>query len=115
MSMPIPPRTTTLAPDTIAGPTIGIGRPWWAELRPWPAEMHFEEVDPVLLDIERQLDAGRLSLPPAPAGCYTCSAQLCAEAPLAELDVDLDGSRPLLGMLRRRIHPADRRVAGVAT
>jgi|SRR5215472_10633611 len=112
MSMPIPPRPSTLDPDAIAGPTLGIGKPWWAELRPWPPDVRFDDVDPVVLDLERLADAGRLSPPPT-VGHYTCAARICSEAPLAGLDADLEGPRPLLGMLRRRVHPADRRVAGV--
>src|SRR5215469_13657844 len=87
MPMPIPPRTTILAPDTIAGPTLGIGRPWWQELLPWPVDMRFTDVDPTVLEIERLVDCGRLGPPPAPSGCYGSSALIATESRFAEPEI----------------------------
>ena len=83
----IPPRTTTLAPGTIAGPAIGIGRPWWALLRPWPAGMRFEDVDSRMLDLEHAVDNVPLGPPPAPSACYGSSALMGTESRFAEPEI----------------------------
>ena len=112
MSMPIPPRTSSLAPDAAARPTLDPGRPWWEPLAEWPPGMRFEDVDADLLAREREFDAGKLGPPPARAGAYGCTAAWCVEAPLAE--IDLVGPPPRRAtVLRRRLHPLDQRVAGV--
>jgi len=84
MPMPIPPRTTILDPDTTASPTLGIGRPWWTLLRPWPPELHFEDVDPRVIEIERLGNSIPLGPPPARSGCYGSSALMATESRFAE-------------------------------
>src|SRR5262245_44204162 len=109
----IPPRTTTLDPDQPLEPTLTPGRPWWEPLAAWPATVHFEDVDAVLLARERKLDAGKLGPPPAPAGVIGCTAAWCIDSPLAELD--LTGPPPRRAtILRRRFHPLDRQPLRVA-
>jgi hypothetical protein len=103
-----PPRTTSLDPSTIAGPTLDVGRPWWQERRPWPPGMRFTDVDPAVLAIERLVDSAPLGPPPAPAGSYGSAAELCVRAPHAEIDLDPDRLPPPSVMIRRRFHPADR-------
>jgi len=111
MPMPSPPRTTSLAPDTAAIRTRDPGLCWWAPLRSWPFGILLEDVPETVLAVERQHDRP-LPLPEAP---ITCSARLCAEAPFAGLDIDLEGLAPPRATIRRRIHPLDRRAVGVAT
>jgi hypothetical protein len=102
MSMPIPPRTTSLDPDAAAWPTLDVGRPWWQPLRPWPPGMRFDDVDPALLDVERIVDSVRLGPPEVP---ITSSAGMCVDvAPMLEPGADIS----LRKWIRRRFHPFDR-------
>src|SRR5215472_9937032 len=104
----IPPRTTTLDPDTPLAPTLDLGHPWWTEIRPMSPNAHFEDVGPAVLELERLVDSAPLGPRPVLAGCYGSSARACAESPFAEPDFESEGPRPLLEMLRRRVHPLDR-------
>jgi hypothetical protein len=46
--------------------------------------MRFEDVDPVVLEIERIADSAPLGPPPARSGPYGCSALMAAESRFAE-------------------------------
>jgi hypothetical protein len=50
--------------------------------------MHFTDVDPVVLDVERIVDSTVLGPPPAPGTCYGSSGAMCAAARFAEPDVE---------------------------
>jgi hypothetical protein len=96
------PRTTSLDPDTDAGPTLDVGRPWWAPRRPWPPGMWFEDVPQAELQFERLVDSAPLPLPEVP---ITSSAGMCVDvAPMLEGRADI----ALHKWIRRRFHPIDR-------
>ena len=104
-------------PDLVAQAAPDIGRPWWAPTTDWPPDMHFDDVDADVLAGEREIDHDKLGPPPAPAGAIGCAAAWCAEAQLAEADIE--GPAPLRWEVRL-LHPADRarraarRAAGAA-
>jgi hypothetical protein len=83
----IAPRTCSLDPDEPLAATLTPGRSWWEPLRPWPDDVHFEDVSAAVLDLERLLDSGRLGPPPAPCGCYRSSSLMAVESRFAEPDL----------------------------
>ena len=87
MSMPIPPRTTTLDPGEPLTATIDIGRPWWEPIGPWPDGMRFTDVDAAVLELERRIDSCPLSPPPAPSRCYGSSGLMAVESRFAEPEI----------------------------
>jgi hypothetical protein len=76
--------------------------------------MRFEDVSPAILTLERIVDDSPLGPPPAPAGCYGCSARMAEESRFAESELVGDGDVTVFDRphpLSRRHRPARRTAA----